>query len=190
MAVDETIERFRKDRQLIQERMSERNQHFKKATENYLKSIQKELETIKSTQKVSDQRNQDFRDQINDLFVRYESGGERLRNAFSKTNQERINYNNYLIKIYPHQHQDEKKRLIEENEQLQQQIQGYKDTFQRVEKKHAMPQGDQDDFDQYQNVQKRYDKETESQNNFQPQYNQNDDTSLLDQYIKPQLQKN
>ena len=29
--------------------MNERNQHFKKATENYLKSIQKELDTIKST---------------------------------------------------------------------------------------------------------------------------------------------
>lgn len=94
---------------MIKERMAERNLLFERATQNYLHSIQREIETIQRTQyfrnlirKLTESRNQEFRESINNLYKRYEKGSEKLQQVIKRTNMEKINYNNYLLKVYPH----------------------------------------------------------------------------------------
>ena len=53
---------------------------------------------------VQNQRNNEFKDQINSLYLRYETGTERLKIAMNRTLIEKINYNNYLIKVYPNEY--------------------------------------------------------------------------------------
>ncbi|CAD8071903.1 unnamed protein product [Paramecium sonneborni] len=125
-SIDESIERFRRDRQTIRDKMAERNQLYEKAAQNYLSSLQREIETIKRTRPLAETRNQEFREQIANLFQRYENGSIRLKQAIQKTNIEKMNYNDYLIKVYPNYFTDEKKKLKEENQRLMQQLQGFR----------------------------------------------------------------
>ncbi|CAD8045210.1 unnamed protein product [Paramecium primaurelia] len=155
-SIDESLERFRRDRQNIRDKMAERNQLYQKAAQNYLSSLQREVETIKRTRPLAETRNQEFREQIANLFKRYEDGSVRLKQAIQKTNIEKINYNDYLIKVYPNYFTDEKKKLREENQRLMQQLQGFRQQVSNVPLKDIQnieneqyDYNDQQKFDQY-----------------------------------------
>ncbi|CAD8147547.1 unnamed protein product [Paramecium octaurelia] len=152
-SIDESLERFRRDRQNIREKMAERNQLFEKAAQNYLSSLQREVETIKRTRPLAESRNQEFREQIVNLFKRYEDGSLRLKQAIQKTNIEKINYNNYLIKVYPNYFTDEKRKLKEENQRLMEQLQGFRQQVSNVPLQEIQNnQNEQYDYNELQRV--------------------------------------
>ncbi|CAK62277.1 unnamed protein product (macronuclear) [Paramecium tetraurelia] len=152
-SIDESLERFRRDRQNIREKMAERNQLYEKAAQNYLSSLQREVETIKRTRPLAETRNQEFREQIVNLFQRYEDGSLRLKQAIQKTNIEKINYNNYLIKVYPNYFTDEKRKLKEENQRLMQQLQGFRQQVSNVPLQEIQNiQNEQYDYNELQRV--------------------------------------
>ncbi|CAK76341.1 unnamed protein product (macronuclear) [Paramecium tetraurelia] len=121
-SLESIIERFQRDRQVIRDRMEERNQLFEKANQNYKSNLQRELETIKLTNKQAESRDQEFRQYIVQLFKQYDEGNQQMKLTIQQTIQEKINYNDYLIRNYPLDSMKEKKDLQEENVMLRNQL--------------------------------------------------------------------
>ncbi|CAD8109254.1 unnamed protein product [Paramecium primaurelia] len=123
--LENIIDRFQRDRQTIIDRMNERNQLFEKANQNYKSNLQRELETIKQTNKQAEQRDQEFRQYIIQLFKSYDEGNQQMKLTIQQTIQEKINYNDYLIRNYPLDNLKEKKELQEENILLRNQMESF-----------------------------------------------------------------
>ncbi|CAD8155648.1 unnamed protein product [Paramecium octaurelia] len=124
-SLESIIERFQRDRQSIRDRMDERNQLFEKANQNYKSNLQRELETIKLTNKQAEQRDLEFRQYIVQLFKQYDEGNQQMKLTIQQTIQEKINYNDYLIRNYPLDSLKEKKDLQEENLMLRKQLEQF-----------------------------------------------------------------
>ncbi|CAD8168127.1 unnamed protein product [Paramecium pentaurelia] len=123
--LENIIDRFQRDRQTIIDRMNQRNQLFEKANQNYKSNLQRELETIKQTNKQAEQRDQEFRQYIIQLFKSYDEGNQQMKLTIQQTIQEKINYNDYLIRNYPLDNLKEKKELQEENILLRNQMESF-----------------------------------------------------------------
>ncbi|CAD8062552.1 unnamed protein product [Paramecium sonneborni] len=124
-SLETIIERLQRDRQAITDKMNQRNQLFEKANQNYQSNNQRELETIKIANKQAQSRDLEFRQYIIQLFKTYDEGNKQMKLVIQQTINQKINYNEFLIKNFPQENSKEKKELQEENLKLRQEMELY-----------------------------------------------------------------
>ena len=82
------------------EQLDLRSNEFRKATENYLGSLRRELAVFERNNQKFDKRNDDFKKDVENVMTRYRIGCDNVRKSQERLTTEKDKINQYIIKNF------------------------------------------------------------------------------------------